>query len=111
MCISFFSNKHKSRKSSLGFFKTAETYRGKHGYSLRLDGIEKSINDNARDRAIVIHGADYVSRVFIKKYGRLGRSWGCPALPIEKTKKIIDLISGGTCLFINGDNCVNKFQY
>ena len=99
-----FSNQSESRKSSLGFFLTAETYSGDHGYSLKLDGLEKGINDNARLREIVIHGAEYVSDEFIKKYSRLGRSWGCPALPVEISKEIIDKISGGSCLFIYGDD-------
>ena len=97
-----FSNQSQSLKSCLGFFLTAETYFGKHGYSMRLDGLEKSINDNARAREIVVHGAEYVSQQFIKKYGRLGRSWGCPALPLETSKGIIDKISNGSCLFIFG---------
>jgi len=95
-----FSNKSRSLKSSLGFFLTGETYLGKHGYSLKMDGLETSINDNARKRSIVIHGADYVSQDFIKNYGRLGRSWGCPALPMEMSQEIIDSISNGRCIFI-----------
>jgi hypothetical protein len=97
-----FSNDSKSLKSCLGFFVTAETYTGKHGYSLRLDGLEPGINDNARQRTIVIHGADYVSKSFARQYGRLGRSWGCPVLPLESSKEIIDKISKGSCLFIYG---------
>lgn len=95
-----FSNKPESHQSSLGFYTTAETYFGKHGYSLRLDGLEKGINSNARDRAIVIHGADYVSDHFIQQQGRLGRSFGCPSLPEELSKEIIDTIKDKSCLFI-----------
>ncbi|WP_163718085.1 murein L,D-transpeptidase catalytic domain family protein [Mangrovibacterium lignilyticum] len=99
-----FSNKEHSLMSSPGFYSTAETYLGKHGYSLRLDGLEKGINDHARTRAIVIHGADYVSEKFIRKIGRLGRSWGCPALPSNLNKEIIDYIKNGTCLYIHTNN-------
>jgi len=99
-----FSNVPESKTSSLGFFITAETYMGGNGYSLRLDGIEKGINHNARKRDIVIHKADYVSTDFIEKEGRLGRSWGCPALPNEISKKIIDTIKEGTCIFIYGND-------
>lgn len=95
-----FSNKHSSNKSSLGLYVTRETYEGKHGYSLRLDGMTEGLNDNARERAIVIHGADYVSRYFIEETGRLGRSFGCPALPSDEAKEIIELIKEGSCLFI-----------
>lgn len=94
-----FSNKISSYQSSLGFYKTAETYSGKHGFSLRLDGLEFS-NSNARSRAIVIHGADYVSKEFIKKNGKLGRSLGCPSLPKTNYQEIIKTIKNGTCLFI-----------
>ncbi len=99
-----FSNKKGSKKSSLGFYTTAETYQGKHGYSLRLNGLEKGINHYARKRDIVIHGAAYVSRAFIRKYKRLGRSWGCPALPVQITKPVIDTVKDGTCLYIYADD-------
>ncbi|MFT5754240.1 MAG: hypothetical protein ACI924_001469 [Flavobacterium sp.] len=95
-----FSNKSQSYKSSLGFYLTAEIYIGKHGSSLKLDGIEKGINDNARERAIVIHGADYVSEAFAENNGRLGRSQGCPALPSNLTSKIITKIKNKSVLFI-----------
>jgi hypothetical protein len=96
----YFSNKPESYQSSLGFYATAETYIGKHGYSLRLDGLESGINSNARDRAIVIHGADYVSENFIQQHGRLGRSFGCPSLPNEMSKEIIETIKDKSCLFV-----------
>ena len=95
-----FSNRIGSNQSSLGFYRTAETYIGKHGYSLMLDGLEKGINDNARKRAIVVHGAKYVSDEFIKKYNRLGRSWGCPVVSDDLSKVIIDMIKSDSCLFI-----------
>jgi hypothetical protein len=100
-----FSNVPESNKSSVGFYVTAETYLGKHGYSLRLEGKDASFNNNARRRAIVVHGADYVSEKFIKTYGRLGRSQGCPALPQEISKDIIDTIKDGSLLFVyHNDN-------
>jgi len=95
-----FSNKPGSYASSPGFYTTGETYFGKHGFSLRLNGIEYGINDKARERAIVIHGADYVSPEFIKENGRLGRSLGCPAVPEELSEEIIETIKNGTCLFV-----------
>jgi hypothetical protein len=107
-----FSNINSSYMSSLGFYLTAETYQGKHGYSLRLDGLEKGFNDNARNRAIVIHGADYAKEDFIRQTGRLGRSLGCPALPNEIAGDIIDLIKEKSLLFIYGkdDNYLNQSQ-
>lgn len=99
-----FSNQPESFQSSLGFYKTSETYQGKHGYSLRLDGLEKGFNDQARNRAIVIHGADYAKEEFAKTTGRLGRSLGCPALPPELAAKVIDLIKDGSLLFIYGND-------
>jgi len=96
-----FSNKEGSFKSSLGFYITENPVIGSHtGFSLILDGVEKGINDHAGKRAIIIHGADYATEDFIKKYGRLGRSQGCPALPPDLNKPIIESIKGGTCLFI-----------
>jgi hypothetical protein len=97
---SSFSNKSSSFQSSLGFYATGEIYQGKHGASLRLDGLEKGINDNARQRAVVIHGADYVSESFIQNHKRLGRSLGCPAIPVELTKQIIETIKDKSCLYI-----------
>ena len=95
-----FSNKHESFKSSLGFYVTKGTYSGKHGFSLRLDGKEKGINDNAMSRAIVMHSADYVNPKLIKTQGYIGRSLGCPALPRDVYKPIIQTIKDGSCLFI-----------
>jgi hypothetical protein len=95
-----FSNVAESFKSSLGFYATAEVYQGKHGVSLRLDGLEKGINDNARNRAVVMHGADYVSEKFIQQNKRLGRSLGCPAVPVELSAEIIETIKDKSCLFI-----------
>jgi len=97
-----FSNLPSSNKSSLGFYKTADTYIGKHGYSMRLVGLEKGFNDNAYKRDIVIHSADYVNEGMIRAKGWIGRSWGCPALPEVLNKPIIDKIKNGTCLFIFG---------
>ncbi len=95
-----FSNKVESNKSSLGFYETLSTYNGGNGYSLKLQGVEKGINDNATKRAIVIHGANYVDESLIHSQGYIGRSWGCPALPQRLHKAIIDVIKNGTCLFI-----------
>ena len=95
-----FSNSPESHQSSLGFYVTMDTYIGGNGYSLRLKGCEKGINDKAFERAIVIHGADYVGNQFINSRGALGRSYGCPAIPTELSKKIIDTIKNGSCLFL-----------
>lgn len=99
-----FSNRHGSYQSSLGFYITEKTYYGGNGYSLILNGVEKGINDQAKARAVVIHGADYCSEQVIKSTGRLGRSYGCPALPRALNRPIIDTIKEGTMLFIYADN-------
>jgi hypothetical protein len=96
-----FSNISGSYQSSLGFYITDGIYQGKHGTSLRLNGMEPGINDNAMQRAVVMHSADYVSNDFIKKHGRLGRSFGCPSIPVENHEEIISLLSGGSCLYIH----------
>ncbi|ACF10766.1 conserved hypothetical protein [Chlorobaculum parvum NCIB 8327] len=98
-----FSNRPGSYQSSLGFYLTSNTYDGKHGYSLVLKGIDRGINDNAEQRNIVLHGADYVSEQFIRCNGRLGRSLGCPAVPMEERFEVIDKIKDGSCLFIYHD--------
>ena len=95
-----FSNSLSSLKSSAGFYVTGETYMGDNGYSLRLEGLEKNINDNARARSIVMHGAPYVDQSSVNALGFLGRSWGCPAIPESLHEAIINTIKDGTCLFI-----------
>jgi len=95
-----FSNAAESYKSSLGFYSTGEIYNGKHGKSLKLDGLEPGINDNARNRAVVVHGANYVSESFVRNNKRLGRSLGCPAVPVEITDELISIIKDKSCLFI-----------
>lgn len=97
-----FSNTDSSHQSSLGFYLTGEIYMGKHGRSLRLDGMDAQFNSNARQRDIVVHGADYVSQQMINSTGRLGRSFGCPAVAPELTATIIELIKDKTVLYING---------
>ena len=94
-----FSNVPHSNQSSLGFYLTGETYVGSKGYSMRLDGIDGIYNDKMRDRAVVMHDAAYVSDHWIRKYGRLGRSQGCPALPKEISRKVIDTIRDKTLIF------------
>lgn len=95
-----FSNIHSSYQSSLGFYTTENTYIGRNGYSLVLNGLEKGTNDQAKARAVVIHGADYCSEDFIKATGRNGRSYGCPALPRALNQEIIDTIKEGSLLYI-----------
>lgn len=95
-----FSNEAQSYKSSIGFYATGEVYIGKHGVSLRLDGLQKGVNDNARSRGVVMHAANYVSASFIKNNKRLGRSQGCPAVPMNLSKALIGIIKDKSCLFI-----------
>ena len=95
-----FSNENESFKSSLGFYLTGEVYNGKHGVSLRLDGLEYGINHKARERAVVLHGANYVNEKFALKQGYIGRSLGCPAVPIAVHLQLIQLIKNKSCLFI-----------
>lgn len=94
-----FSNDTGSHQSSLGLFRTSESYIGKHGYSLRMDGLEPGVNDRARERAIVIHPADYVNPAWIARQGRIGRSQGCPAVRPEVAKMVIDSLKGGQYIF------------
>jgi hypothetical protein len=94
-----FSNTPGSHRSSLGLFVTEDAYIGKNGYSLRLNGLDRGFNDRARERAIVMHGAPYVSEEFAEAQGRLGRSWGCPALRESVAREVIDRVKGGGLLF------------
>jgi hypothetical protein len=95
-----FSNEIESNMSSFGFYVTGATYTGKHGLSLYLDGAEEGFNSNARTRAVVMHSADYVNEAFVNKTGRLGRSLGCPAIPVKNHKEVISTLMDKTCLFI-----------
>jgi L,D-transpeptidase catalytic domain len=99
-----FSNTPSSNKSSLGFYTTLDPYMGRNGYSLRLEGLERGFNDNARNRDIVIHGADYVNEEYIRSQGWIGRSWGCPAVHPAVSRAVINEIKNGTCLFIYSPN-------
>lgn len=103
-----FSNRIGSHKSSLGFFRTGNSYYGKRGYSLQLEGLEKGINDNARSRGIVIHGANYVDERIANGNGVIGRSWGCPSVSNKISKKVIDLLRGGSLLYIYADDELYK---
>jgi hypothetical protein len=108
-----FSNIPHSNQSSLGFYVTAETYVGSKGYSMRLDGKEKSFNDKIRSRAVVMHAADYVTESWIKRYGRLGRSQGCPALPPQISREVINTIKNKTAIFtyFPDDTYLNASRY
>lgn len=97
-----FSNSPASNMSSLGLFRTAEVYEGHNGYSLRLDGLQRGVNDRARERAIVIHGAPYVNPATARAQGYLGRSLGCPAVRPEIAHQLIDVVKGGSLLFAYG---------
>jgi hypothetical protein len=94
-----FSNRESSHASSLGLFRTGDTYQGHNGYSLRMEGLEPGVNDAAMARAIVMHAAAYVNPVMARKTGRLGRSWGCPALRPEVAPAIIDSLKNGQMIF------------
>lgn len=94
-----FSNREGSFQSSIGLFRASESYQGRHGIALRLDGLEQGVNDLARQRAIVIHGADYVNQSWVKDYGRIGRSHGCPAVSQKVIHEVVDSLKGGQLVF------------
>jgi hypothetical protein len=102
LMATLFSNDPDSHQSSLGLFRTGEAYVGKNGYSLRLDGLDPGVNDRARERDIVIHGAAYVDAGVVRAMGYLGRSWGCPAVRPAITRSLIDTVKGGGLLFSYG---------
>ncbi|RTQ46043.1 murein L,D-transpeptidase catalytic domain family protein [Hymenobacter gummosus] len=101
-----FSNRPGSEMSSLGFYLTGDTYQGKHGLSLKLQGLDARYNSHAAERAVVVHGADYVGQDFIRQTGRLGRSQGCPALPPAESAGIIKTIKEGSVLYVQGPQSV-----
>lgn len=106
-----FSNQNKSFMSSIGFYVTENTYHGKHGLSLKLEGMDKEFNSNAKDRCIVMHGAEYATEEFIEQAGRLGRSLGCPAIPMDEHEDIIKTVVGGTALYIHANHDAYTSQY
>lgn len=108
---SYFSNQKDSYASSIGFYVTDDVYHGKHGRSLKLDGVDEGFNDNARARSIVVHGAKYVSPGTINALGRLGRSEGCPAVSPKVVDKVINTIKGRNVLFINGNDYTYASKY
>ncbi len=103
-----FSNQNESFKSSPGFYLTKETYEGKNGYSLKLHGLERGINDNAFERGIVMHGAGYVCDAYVNSQGYIGRSQGCPAVPVAVSRPIINTIKNGTCLFVYHPSYISR---
>ncbi len=103
-----FSNQNESYKSSPGFYITKETYEGKNGFSLKLEGVERGINDKAFERGIVMHGASYVCNEYVNSQGYIGRSQGCPAVPVEINRPIINTIKNGTCLFVYHPSYINR---
>jgi hypothetical protein len=108
-----FSDRLNSRQSSIGLFATRDTYVGSNGYSLRLEGLEPGFNGNARDRAIVMHGAPYVNASLAASQGRIGRSWGCPALREAVARDVIDTIRGDGVIFsyYPDDNWLNSSRF
>lgn len=108
-----FSNVENSKQTSLGFYLTDKPYYGGNGLSLKLEGLEPGINDNAMKRYIVMHGASYVSDTWVDKHGRIGRSWGCPAISKGNIKEVIDKIEGGTLMLSYSDKSdyLNKSKY
>jgi hypothetical protein len=96
----YFSNSHRSNRSSLGFYTTGDLYNGRNSLSLKLNGLEKGFNNNAFSRGIVIHGANYVSKNIVNRNERIGRSFGCPAVRQDVNKALVNTIKGGNCLFI-----------
>jgi hypothetical protein len=104
-----FSNAEKSACTSLGFYRTSGTYGGKHGYSRRLQGLDKGQNMNAFDRYVVLHAADYASPAYVRQYGHLGYSRGCPALPPEQYKQIISTVQTGSLLLLSGPGLASRW--